>query len=331
MKFNSRTAASSAMSICLTLATAGLWMWLSSMSAYGQDPVDASAGTSGAQQTGVETFYQRVEILRTPKFSLQGMLIQQQIRYRILSTFELHPPDARGNRRVVQTIGETELLEADPLSRAAFASSLEDLRGKSFTYEVDRSIKVVSMQGHQPSQQAIELAQPRSQGFLVSTVLNEDGWKELVQLTLFQPPIGRSRQRFSRQTTHDWGELGSWYGRTDFIRREEGRGRERYSFKHLLEYRPPVPIPGGQPSALPFAISSATFRTYEAIGEILYDAKSQRVSSTREVFHAQGTIAASVLGVPTQVELDERQEFQIEVTRARTLRIPATDSTKGRP
>jgi hypothetical protein len=314
-------------SCTLKLTAVGFWLALTGIATHGQEPGNAGAATSAAQESEAETFYQRVEILRTPKFSLQGVLIQQQIRYRILSTFELHAPNERGNRRVVQTISETELLEADPLSRAAFASSLENLRGTSFTYEIDRFRKVVSMQGHQNNQQAIELAQPRSQGFLVSTVLNEDGWKELAQLTLFQPPTGRSSQRFSRQATHDWGELGSWYGRTDFVQRREGRGRERYNFKHLLEYRPPDPTADGEPGQLPFTVNAAKFRIYEAFGEIMYDANPQQVISVREVFHARGTIAANVLGVPTQVELDERQEFGIEVTRTRTLNIPAKESS----
>ncbi len=288
---------------------------LTSVTAFAQ-----ASGQSGKDEDRVETFYQQVEIQRQPRFSLQGMLINQQIRYRIQSTFELHPPDLKGHRIAIQTISDTVLIEADPLSKAAFEQSLLAMQGHSFTYELDKFANVVSMTNQQDNSTTIDVEQPQSRGMLVSTVIDEDGWKELAQLTLFQPPTGRSARSFSRKTTHDWGALGSWYGKTDFVSRDEGRNRKRFSYKHGLEYLPPEPE-ANQPNALPFTVTQANFKTYEAFGEILYDSKEQRVTSVREVFHAKGSIAANVLGVATNVDLEERQVFAIEVTRQRVLRM----------
>lgn len=268
-----------------------------------------------------ETFYQQVEIQRLPRFSIQGMLLNQQIRYRIHSTFELYPPDTRGHRIAKQTILDTFLLESDPLSRTAFEQSLIRMRGLCFTYELDKFSKVISMKNQRDSSEIVEVENPRSRGMLVTTVIDEDGWKELAQLTLFQPPVGRSARQFSRKTTHDWDALGSWYGKTDFVGRPAGKNRRRFDYQHTLEYQPPdasKPIR----QKLPFEIQQADFKTYEAFGQIFYDTKQKRVSSAQEVFHAKGIVTAKMFGVATNVELQERQIFQIEVTAQRVLQIP---------
>lgn len=303
-------------------------VWLLAISAV-LSSVVLQGGVAGGQEPskpsgeGTETFYQQVEILRLPQFVLQGMFVNQQIRYRILSVFQLDPPDQRGHRSAVQTINEAALIEADPLSRAAFEQSLASMPGATFRYELDKLSNVVSMKNHRNNTQSIEVENqpPRSQGFLVSTVIDEDGWKELAQLTLFQPPMGRLSRSFSRPARHDWGALGSWYGKTDFVGSDAGRDRQRYDYKHLLEYRPPNPDDAEVQGALPFTITRASFQTYEAFGEIYFDSNFQRVTFVREVFHAKGTIAANLLGTATDVVLDERQEFRIEVTPQRSLRI----------
>jgi hypothetical protein len=270
----------------------------------------------------IETFYQQVEILRQPQFSLQGMFIKQQIRYRIASTFELYEPDEKGTQRAVQTISETQLLEADPLSKVAFEQSLLEMRGHSFTYELDKFSRVLSIANTKDNTKTIELKKPKSTGMLMSTVIDEDGWKELAQLTLFQPPDGRLSRQFSRKTTHDWGALGSWYGRTEFKGRTDRRTGQRFGYQHLLEYIPPNPEDANKQGQLPFTITHANFRTYEAQGEIFYDSKNKRVTSVREVFHAKGSISADMLGAATNVDLEERQNFLIQITRQRTLNIP---------
>lgn len=276
----------------------------------------------------VETFYQQVDIQRNPQFAVQGVNIHQQIHYQILSSFDVYSPDANGNRKAVQTVSNATLVEADPLSQAVFTQSLAELQGRKFTYLVDKFSEVVSMEGHQDNTKTVDIQRPNSKGMLVSTVIDEDGWKELAQLTLFQPPAtGRSARSFVRKTTHDWGSLGSWYGKTSFAGRVFGRDTKRFGYKHQLEYIPPdkEAIPANDP--LPFKIDSAEFRAYEAWGEIHYNTKFQRVTSVREVFHARGTIATSMLGIASTVDVDEKQVFTINVTGQRFLKVAETKSS----
>ncbi len=235
----------------------------------------------------VESFYQQVDIERNPRFVVQGMNVNQMIHYQILSSFDVYRPDEKGNRKAVQVVSNATLVEADPLSQAVFAQSLAEMRGRRFTYAVDKFSEVVKMEGHQDNTKVVDVQQPKSKGMLVSSVIDEDGWRELAQLTLFQPPeTGRSGRSFVRKTTHDWGSLGRWYGKTNFVGRAYGRDMKRFSYKHQLEYIAPDKDAAKANDPLPFQIDSATFRAYEAWGEIHYNEKDKRVNSVREVFHA---------------------------------------------
>lgn len=269
-----------------------------------------------------ETFYQRVDIQRSPQFAVQGVNVNQQIHYRILSSFQVYPPDERGRRKAVQTITDATLVEADPLSHAVFTQSLSEMQGRTFTFQVGKFSEVVSMEGHQDNTKSIEVKKPKSKGMLVSSVIDEDGWKELAQLTLFQPPqTGQTGRSFTRKTTHDWGALGSWYGKTNFTPSAESRNKQKFSYQHHLEYIPPNKEAGKMQDALPFEIESAKFRAYEAWGEIQYDTKHRRVTNVREVFHARGVIATSMLGIPSTVKVNEKQVFTIAVTGQRLLKV----------
>lgn len=299
-------------------ATCGAWLFVVLAA--------AAALRADQPQQAVETFYQQVEIERQPRFSIQGVNVTQQIHYRIQSSFQVHPADKRGNRTAVQTISDAVLVAADPLSRAVFEQSLAAMPGQVFTYKLNKSWEVVSMEGHRENTTAVEVPQPdSSRGLLVSTVIDRDGWKELAQLTLFRPPqTGRPRRPFVRRTTHDWGSLGSWYGSTNFIAGKRVGERQRFSYQHNLEYIPPDgrdPKVTGGTGGLPLEIQNAKFRLYDAKGEIEFDRKHGRVRSVREVFHAGGTVSTSVLGIPSIVELDETQTFKITVTGQRLLKV----------
>lgn len=270
-------------------------------------------------QRPVETFYQNIDIQRHPRFATGGLQVNQQIHYQIQSSFELYAADEEGIQKVVQTVTETNLVKADPLSQAAFATALADLQGKRFTYQVRDDGTIVSMQGHKGNTKAVKVAPPQTQGVLVSTVIDEDGWKELAQLTLFQPPADRRRARsFVRKTTHDWGPLGSWYGDTNFTGRDFGREGRRFGYLHQLQYIPPNKATA-KPHDLPFQIEGARFRMYEGGGEIQYSDRTNRVTRVHEVFDARGTVASTMLGVPSTVDVAESQVFNITITGQRRI------------
>lgn len=293
------------------------------------DEVDSQPPDAEAESgSPVDTFYQQVDIRRNPQFVVQGLNVSQQIHYQIASKFEVYAPDDKGSRKAVQTVTGAALVQADPLSYAVFTQSLAEMRGKTFTYKVDAFAEVISMEGHEDNTKVVDVPQPKSKGMLVSTVIDKDGWKELAQLTLFHPPkTGRSGRSFVRKTTHDWGSLGDWYGKTTFVGRTLGRTTKRFSYKHELEYIPPNKDAPKKGAALPFEINNAQFRAYEAWGEIKYDTRLGRVSAVREIFHARGTVGTTMLGVASNIEIDEKQLFTITITEDNPIRF---DNSKRR-
>jgi hypothetical protein len=257
-----------------------------------------------------ETFYQELDVRRAPQFVVQGVSVAQQIHYQVRSSFEVYEPDPKGNFKAVQTVENTTLVNADALSMAVFTQSLAELKGRKFTFNLDRNRDVISVQGDLNNTEIVEVKTPNSIGTLVSTLIDDDGWKELAQLTLFAPlDPRRPNAPFVRKTEHDWGSLGNWYGKTTFTHAGAQRGMSNYRFQHQLEYIKPI-----GPGNLPFEIQDAQFQAYEAGGIIQFDTKAKRVLTVRERFRAKGTVQTTMLGSATSVSIDEQQEFSINVS-----------------
>ena len=258
----------------------------------------------------VETFYQELDVNRSPKFDIQDLIVAQQIHYQVRSAFEVYSPDAKGNFIAIQTVENATLIQADALSQAIFATALAELKGSKFTFNFDRNAEVTSVQGDRSTTATVETKNAKSISVLVSTVIDEDGWKELAQLTLFRPlDPSRPTATFVRKAVHDWGSLGSWYGKTIFTHSETKRGVSNYRYQHQLEYLKPE-----GPGDFLFEIQSPQFKAYEAGGEITFDANAKRVMRVRERFRAKGSFNSTMLGVAVPVSVDEQQEFTINVS-----------------
>ena len=72
--------------------------------------------------------------------------------------------------------------------------------------------------------QAARVERGAEAGFMVTSVMDEDGWKEMAQLSFFVPEEQTSgSQTWVRKMTHDFGPLGSWAGETHYTPKE-GQG-----------------------------------------------------------------------------------------------------------
>ncbi|MFV2070044.1 MAG: hypothetical protein ACC645_24015, partial [Pirellulales bacterium] len=266
------------------------------------------------QSDAPATFYQEIDIQRKPTFTVQGMTIAQQVHYRILSKFDVGPRQADGTRKAVQIVEDTRLDQADELSRATFAKSLEALKRQQFTYTLNRRNEVIEFKGHSKNIASLPVDLLAGKGFMVTSVIDEDGWKELAQVTFFLPDDGvRQGQPYTRQMTHDWDPLGRWTGVTTFV----GKGRtgpfEQIDYAHELAYEPPAKKAG----VLPFQITGATFTPDVAAGTILFDPDKRRVSQVQERFQVTGTVATEVLGQPATIQLQEQQILTLRVSDQR--------------
>ncbi len=276
----------------------------------------ATAQQPTAQQPSVQApaadrFYQEVEVQRQPSFDIQGVRVAQRVHYRILSQFVVQPANDRGDRTVVQEIRETHLVQADALSQTIFTRSLAELNGKRLTFVVDSGGRIIDYQGPEKPAQAEAVELPGASGVLVSSVMDDDGWKELATFTMFQPQKDAPQgQPFKYSTRHDWGSLGSWYGDTEVTYGKRRGTFQQFTLKHALEYIPPA---AGAKTDLPFRIQDAAFRIVRADANIVYDTRAERIAEAREWFTVTGTVQANMLGSDVNVQLQEQQMMTIRM------------------
>jgi hypothetical protein len=263
------------------------------------------------------TVYQRIDIQRRPTFSIQGLTTAQNIHYLLSSKLTVEP-EADGSRTVTQVVEDTKLLAADDLSRANFTKSLDELKRRQFTYKLNSRGDVVEFTGYEKNLASLPVDLASGNGFMVTSVIDEDGWKELAELTFLSPKLdAQPGEPWKRQMAHDWGPLGSWSGATTFSW-ARGNGNDaasqRIDYQHEMTYRAPA---AGDEGGLPFEIKAANFTVREAAGVITYDRTKQRVSTVEEIFDVGGSVTVDLLGTALPVELTERQQITIRLSEQR--------------
>lgn len=259
-----------------------------------------------------QQLFQEIDVQRQPTFIVQGVTVAQSIRYRILSRLEVERQSSDGTCQVVQTIVATRLEHADELSRSTFLASLDTMRGRRFTFTLNSHNEVIGFTGHKKDVRSSPVETRPGKGFLLTSVIDKDGWKELAELTFFRPEneesiTGKTR---IRQMEHDWSPLGSWQGTTTFVKHGQENNGRRFDFSHKMTYVPP----NNKEGVLPFRITRANFRPEQASGSLLFDPTLDHVTSARELFRVKGTVGTELLGQSIVIQLEENQTLKITVT-----------------
>jgi hypothetical protein len=254
--------------------------------------------------------YQEVLIARRPSFNVSGVTISQDLQYRVISKLYVGTRASDGTLQVKQVIYETKLEKSDNLSRDTFAASLKAMRGQEFRYTLGKDNEIVKFAGPKDTRKVVKADGLGGEGFLLSSVMDDDGWKELAQLSFFLPPSPLKRgERFERKLTHNWGALGSWYGKTIYTPAGERSGEQRIDYAHYLHYV----APEKKAAELPFVITAASFKIDQAAGSIQWDPKTARIVSAMERFVVRGTVTTQVLGQSVEAQVEESQAFALRV------------------
>ena len=258
------------------------------------------------------TVFQEVEIQRVPQFSIAGQVFGQDLRYKLLSEIQVSQPDDRGRRTIDQVIIETRLVSADEMSKASLEKSLRELKGWQFSATLNSHGEVIEWEAGPKAGRTILDVNPLDlEGFLVTHVMDEDGWKEITQLSFFRPdPAALQDNTWKHQMTHDFGALGHWSGMTSYRRGEEQEGLTLFNYAHELEYFPPTE----STSDLPFKIVDVELVPKVAGGVIYYDEPSDRVAGVKETFVVQGNLKVELLGQLTDLATSEQQSMAIMLT-----------------
>jgi hypothetical protein len=257
------------------------------------------------------TLFQQIDVQRAPKLSILGAVSVQDLRYQVLSELRLDEPDVQNVRSVHQLILDTRLVKSDDLSRAMYEESLRELKGWQFTYKLNGRGDVVEwINGPAHGRKAAPVEPKGAQGFLVTSVMDEDGWKEMAQLSFFVPDEpATGNQARSRPMNHDFGPLGTWYGQTRFVRKPSENGLLCVDYVHHMTYKPPDKNRGD----LPFAIKDAMFEPEVAGGTIYFDTQVGRVQTAKERFVVKGKFSTEIFGQVSVVQVEEQQAIIIRI------------------
>ncbi|HEV3258794.1 MAG TPA: hypothetical protein VG013_18125 [Gemmataceae bacterium] len=271
----------------------------------------AVAGRLHLKLRAGDRFYQEVVVRRVSSYRLLGSDLGQNVQYTLVSSFQVDKRGDDGSLKVRQKVEVVRLGNADANLQARLNTLLQKMKGATFTLTLSPRMEVTKFEGAQEALKVFGGDDPLGgQTFLLWSFMDQDGWKELAQLSFFQPakPL-RAGEKWSRGMSHSWGQLGGWAGRARYEHAGKQAGLDQFRYVLDLAYRPPAKGGGG----LPFQIDKADFRTRTARGVIAFDAARGRVAAVEEQFHVQGVLSISYLDVASAVQMDETQVFQLRL------------------
>jgi hypothetical protein len=258
-----------------------------------------------------DRFFQEVVVSRKSRFGILGIVVPHQAQYAFLSSFEVVKISAEGLVVVRQKVEGVRLDNAEAGLQAQLNGLLQKAKGATFQITVGPGGEVLKLEGApQPIQVLAGDTALGGTAFLIQSLLDADGWKELAQLTFFQPPgPPRPGQQWTRKTTHSWGPLGGWLGQVGYAYAGRQAAVDRYDYVLGLTYVPPPKGAGG----LPFQVTKAAFRLQAGGGSIAYDPSRGWVSAAEERFQVQGLLGVAALGAASEVEMEEAQLFRLRI------------------
>ncbi len=262
-------------------------------------------------KTGDEVF-QLLTVEKHSKFLVQGLPLEAKNRFKLLSRLTMRVSPFDHSLTITQKVETTKFEAADDLSKAMLIELLKDLTGKTITIRVGAGGEVARIEGV-PEPQTAALNGLDVRGVMLNSLIDEDGWKELTHATLFTPPRPLSKDAtWKEPLTHSWGPLGSWKGQSVYRSAEDRENLPCFAYKLILKYQPPAAAAQNQ-NNLPFKILRPRFRTKKAEGTLLYDPKKGRLSKMAETFHVVGQMQIQIAGQNLPLQLEESQEFQLEL------------------
>jgi hypothetical protein len=258
-----------------------------------------------------DQFYQEVAVGRVSAYRVLDNDLKQNVQYAFVSRFTVGKRAPGGGLAVRQKVEAVRLANADPALQARLNTLLQGTKGATFTMTLDPKEGVTGFKGDKEAVRVFAGADALGNpSFLLWSFLDQDGWKELAQVTFFQPEgPPRAGTRWSRKVAHSWGPLGNWAGQAAYAYAGKKAALDRYQYRLDLAYQPPRK---GE-DALPFQVGKADFRVPAAGGTIAYDPGRRRVAAAEERFHVRGVLSVSLLDVAAPVEMEEVQLFQVRI------------------
>src|SRR5439155_21918433 len=154
------------------------------------------------------------------------------------------------------------------------------LAGTTFKLELNDKMEVTRFDGAEGGMAARNLF--GGAGAQLASLLDRDGWKEMAQVSFFQPDRKLdANARWTKSMTHQWGALGRWTGQTLYAWNAKKDSLHQIAYIHNLAHEPSK---GAAAGILPFQITGAAFQAVYAGGNIYFDAVQDKVVLAEERF-----------------------------------------------
>jgi hypothetical protein len=260
-----------------------------------------------------DQFYQEVLVSRVSNFAILGLEMKSNVQYILVSRFDVKKRHEDGSLDVQQKVEGARLGNGDKNLEALVNGFLQKTKGANFNLHIDGRGRVTKFEGALEEFKVIPGAKGLGQEtFLLFSLLDRDAWKELAEMTFFQPDKAPHRGvKWARKMSHSWGPLGGWMGQTVYACTDALKKVHQISFVHDMIYVPPGP---GAGMGLPFQIRKADFKLQTANGALYFDVEQNRVTAAEERFQVRGLLAVSMLGIDSVVQMEEAQLFQVRIT-----------------
>lgn len=261
-----------------------------------------------------DTFVQQVTVVRSSGFGVLGIVTTQSAEYTLTSKLEVTKVNADGSIAVTQSVQTGKLIDASADMKQPLTDALKAAEGAKFELAVAPNGKVTALKGLADPVNVKLGREAEQQTLRLWSILDADAWKEFAGMTFFQPDKPGLGAKWNRDFTHDWGELGSWLGRTDYATagKAEKDGRHKIDYVHAMSHRPAK----GRGN-LPFTIKESVFPGVKAGGTLRYDAATNRVTAAEEMFHVRGGVVVSFSGTDATVEVEEIQKFRLTASEVK--------------
>ncbi len=149
------------------------------------------------------SLYQELIVAQKSNFRIQGLDSTSGLRYGVLSSFAIEGR-SDGGKTVHQKVEAAKLIEADALTQDVFKGLLKKLEGTTFRLTFNPRRELTELSGGKDAVHAAAGGDGLSGAtFMMASLVDQDGWKELGQLSFFQPtkPLRTAQHGSAQRTT----------------------------------------------------------------------------------------------------------------------------------
>jgi hypothetical protein len=193
----------------------------------------------------------------------------------------------------------------------------KELIGAKFKVVVDKkTMKVTKIEGRKEFLDKLVAANAQMKP-LLEQILSEKALIEMAEPTFAVLPTEPKApgESWTRKTTLDMGPIGTYNNeyKYTFEGKDDKTKQDKIKVETTLTYVPPGDQAAGV-GGLPFKIKSATLKSSDAKGMILFDEAKGRVASSDLSLELKGDLQIEIGGQATKVDLEQKQTTKVEST-----------------